>query len=125
MSPLLLSKRTFLKDPADASNILPVSSHETWERNAISGAILNVSVDKVEQIHSSETVGYEPLGGDGYVQFRVGTATVAMGAGTMAATFNESAIAPCLYPGAAGGAAGASAGVGAVPAELDFEIRHI
>ena len=82
------------------------------ETNAINGAILNVVVDKTEEIYSSETVGYEPLGGDGYVQFALSTATATF-SGTassedMTISFAAGNPTYCLFPGQTGGAPGAN-----------------
>ena len=82
------------------------------ETNAINGAILNVVVDKIEEIHSSETVGYEPLGGDGYVQFRLINATIGYNgmpsSEDMTIQFAKTNPTSCLFPGKNGGAAGAN-----------------
>ena len=56
-----------------ANGVRPKDYCEQYEveTNASNGGIMNVVDDRIEQVYSNEVVGYEPLGGSGYSQFRV------------------------------------------------------
>ena len=95
---------------ADGSRKNDYSDQWSVEENAMDGAILNVLVKKTPVMQSSNTAGYEPEGGNGYLQMRADLPSVAWGpANTMTVTFaGGGSINPCSFPGAAGGAPGAN-----------------
>ena len=92
---------------ADGSHKNDYSDQWSVESNAIDGGILNAIVKKTPVINAttSETLGYEPVGGDGYIQLRAASASIAFpAANAMTVTFATGGVSPCDWPGISGGA---------------------
>ncbi|MEK9699590.1 MAG: hypothetical protein VW270_27680, partial [Candidatus Poseidoniales archaeon] len=87
-----------------ANGVRPNDFTEQYEveDKAQDGTILNVHVEKNQVVDSSKILGYEPVGGDGYIQFAVAnsavTASVDSSTGTFSVTFDVASTADCQYP---------------------------
>ena len=96
-----------------ANGVRPNDYSEQYEveTNAINGGIMNVNVDKIEQVYANEVVGYEPLGGSGYSQFRVenlGSISITNSPPGMTISFDDTNPKECMFPGINAGAPGAN-----------------